>query len=184
MNQNELLSALVDGELQHEELEQSLQLLASDEQATAQLQRYQQVKDIVQGFAKRGLSHNVTNSISKALENEPAYTQQTGSHKAAVITLPTPFWKQVTGLAVAASIGALAVVGVMTQPQNNLVIPTPMAAIDSTNEVITVAQVGERWTVAEPEVAYRLNRYLLDHNEQTGSSGVFSYARVVSFGAE
>ncbi|MFW5426136.1 MAG: sigma-E factor negative regulatory protein [Methylophagaceae bacterium] len=184
MNQNELLSALVDGELQGDELDQALQVLATDKLATAQFQRYQQTQDVLKGYGERGLSHNLVSRISLAIENEPVYSQQTTQHKAEVITLPTPFWKQMTGLAVAASVGALAVVGVMTQPQSSLVTNTPMAAIDAPNKVITVAQTGERWTVNEPEIEYRLNNYLLDHNEQTGPSGVFSYARVVSYGAE
>ncbi|MBL1321999.1 MAG: sigma-E factor negative regulatory protein [Methylophaga sp.] len=184
INQNELLSALVDGELQSAELDQVLQVLATDELATAQFQRYQQTKDVLKGYGERGLSHNLANRISVAVENEAVYSQQATQHKAEVIALPTPFWKQMTGLAVAASVGALAVVGVMTQPQNDLLTNTSMAAIDAPTEVITVAQTGTRWTVNEPEIENRLNSYLLDHNEQTGTSGVFSYARVVSYGAE
>ena len=184
INHGELLSALVDGELQGDELEQALQSLATDKLATAQFQRYQQTKDVLKGYGERGLSYNFANRVSVALESEPVYSHQATQHKAEVITLPTPFWKQMTGLAIAASVGALAVVGVMTQPQNDLVTNTPMAAIDTPNEVIKVARTGTRWTVDEPEVESRLNSYLLDHNEQAGSSGVFSYARVVSYGAE
>ncbi|PHS32369.1 MAG: anti-sigma factor [Methylophaga sp.] len=186
MNQNELLSALVDGELQGDELDQVLQILAEDKMATAQFKRYQQTKDVLNGYGERGLSYNLANRISLAVEKEPVYSQHMTElkSKANVITLPTPFWKQMTGLAMAASVGALAVVGVMTQPQNNLVSNTPIAAIEAPSEVIRVAQTGARWTVDEPEIEYRLNNYLLDHNEQTGSSGVFSYARVVSYGAE
>lgn len=184
INQNELLSALIDGELQGIELEKALQVLATDKMATAQFQRYQRTKDVIQGYGERGLSINLTDRISNALKNEPEFSQQTAHKKAEVINFPKPFWKQMAGMAVAASIGALAVVGVMTQPQNSLVTNTPMAVIDITNDVITVAQTGVRWTVAEPEVESRLNTYLLDHNEHTGSSGVFSYARVVSYGAE
>jgi len=184
MNHNELLSALVDGELHGSELDQALRVLAENKLATAQFQRYQQTQDVLKGYAERGLSSHLVNRISLALENEPVYSQQTSQPKAEVITLPTPFWKQMTGLAVAASVGALAVVGVMTQPQNNLVTNSPMAAIDTPTAVITVAQAGERWIVDAPEIEYRLNNYLLEHNEQTGSSGVFSYARVVSYGAE
>lgn len=184
INHNELLSALVDGELQGSELDQALQVLATDKLATAQFQRYQQTQDVLKGYGERGLSYKLAKSISLAIESEPAYSQHTTQPKAEVIALPTPFWKQMTGLAVAASVGALAVVGVMTQPQNDLLTNTPMAAIDTPSKVITVAQTGERWTVDEPEIEYRLNNYLLEHNEQTGSSGVFSYARVVSYGAE
>jgi sigma-E factor negative regulatory protein RseA len=184
MNQKELLSALVDGELQDNELDHVLNLLTTDRDATVQFQRYQQTQDILKGYAERGLSNKLTDRILLSIENEPVYQQQTLQHKANVITLPRPFWKQMTGLAIAASVGALAVVGVMTQPQNDLVTATPMAALDTPNEVMTVAQTGTRWTVNEPEIESRLNNYLLDHNEQTGSSGVFSYARVVSYGAE
>lgn len=184
INQNELLSALIDGELQGGELEQALQILATDKLATAQFQRYQRATDVIQGYGEHGLSINLTDRISTALKSEAEFSVKVTNKKAELINFPKPFWKQIAGLAVAASIGALAVVGVMTQPNNSLVINTPMAAIDATNEVITIAQTGKRWTVAEPEVENRLDTYLLDHNEYTGSSGVFSYARVVSYGAE
>lgn len=185
INHNELLSVLVDGELQGEELDDVLQLLATDARATAQFQHYQQTKDILQGHSKQGLAYNIIEKISVALESEPAYSQAAQQPKAPVITLPMPFWKQVTGLAVAASIGALAVVGVMAPPQGTLLTTFPIAAVDTPNAVVTVAQTTDaRWTVDEPEIENRLNSYLLDHNEQTGSSGVFSYARVVSYGAE
>ncbi|HDZ15836.1 MAG TPA: anti-sigma factor, partial [Methylophaga aminisulfidivorans] len=41
-----------------------------------------------------------------------------------------------------------------------------------------------RWTVGEGEVEDRLNDYLVDHNEYAGAAGLFSYARVVSYGEE
>ncbi len=184
MNQNELLSALVDGELQGDELDYVLKLLATDRLAAVKFQRLQQTQDILKGYAEAGLSDSLADKISLSIKDEPAYHRQTTQHKAKIVRLPTPFWKQVTGLAVAASVGALAVVGVLTQPQNDLLTDTPVAAVETANQGITVAQTGARWTVDEPEIESRLNNYLLDHNEQTGSSGVFSYARVVSYGAE
>ena len=51
VNQNELLSALVDGELQGEELNQALDLLLTDKQARAQFQRYQLASDTRTSFA-------------------------------------------------------------------------------------------------------------------------------------
>ncbi|EMR12478.1 Anti sigma-E protein RseA, partial [Methylophaga lonarensis MPL] len=48
----------------------------------------------------------------------------------------------------------------------------------------TAPVTGNRWTVAEQEVEDRLNTYLVDHNEYAGTSGVFSYGRVVSYGTE
>ncbi len=184
INQNELLSALVDGELQGNEFEQALQIVTTNEQARTQLQRYQLASDVLQGYVS-GVPHvDLTSQISAALVDEPVFTQtSTTNKKAQVIPFPKQFWKQATGLAVAASVGALAVVGVMMQPQNQLVPVTPLASIETPAVTTTVAQVGNRWTVGEPEVEDRLNTYLLDHNEYAGASGVFSYARVVSYDA-
>jgi len=181
IHQNELLSALVDGELQGDEIEQALQLVITNEQARMQLQRYQLASDVLQGYVSGSKNVDLTSRISAALVDEPVFSQTLMvKKKAQVILFPKQFWKQATGLAIAASVGALAVMGVMTQPQNQLIPVTPLAAIDAPT---VVAQAGNRWTVGEPEVADRLNTYLLDHNEYAGASGVFTYARVVSYDA-
>lgn len=179
IHQNELLSALVDGELQGDEFEQALQLVITNEQAKIQLQRYQLASDVLQGHVSGSNNVDLTSRISAVLVDEPVFSQTpTNKKKAQVIPFPKQFWKQATGLAIAASVGALAVMGVMTQPQNQLDPLTPLAAIDAP---VVVAQASNRWTVGEPEVEDRLNTYLLDHNEYAGASGVFSYARVVSY---
>ncbi|NOQ81433.1 MAG: anti-sigma factor [Methylophaga sp.] len=182
VNQNELLSALVDGELQGKELDDVLQLLHTSEQARKQLQRYQRASDVLHDHS---LSHHhidLTDRISVALQNEAEFTSaNTIKHTAQIIAFPKLFWKQAASLAVAASIGALAVVGVMTQPENQLVPQAQMAAVEIETTPMVVAQTGKRWTVGEQEVEERLNSYLVDHNEYAGASGVFSYARVVSY---
>jgi len=186
-NQNELLSALVDGELTGNELEQALQLLSTNEIARAQFQRHQLVSDVLHGHVLHDRSVNLTGRIADALRDEPALIML-AKHKAktSVIPFPTQFWKQATGLALAASVGALAVIGVMNQSQNQL-IPASSNIIASVEQApaapIMVAGTGNRWTVSEPEVEDRLNTYLVNHNEYAGASSVFSYARVVSYDA-
>jgi sigma-E factor negative regulatory protein RseA len=101
---------------------------------------------------------------------------------AKVFALPDWFWKQTAGLAAAASIGALAVVGLMSQPQT--VMPTTNMAQSEPMQQQTKVADSNRWTVGESEVEDRLNDYLVDHNEYAGASGLFSYARVVSYGEE
>ncbi|MBE9532624.1 MAG: sigma-E factor negative regulatory protein [Proteobacteria bacterium] len=176
VNQNELLSALVDGELQGKALEQALDLLQSDEQAIVQFQRYQLASDTLHGHAAQS-NTDLTARISASLIDEPAFSTK----KAQIIPFPKQFWKQATSLAVAASIGALAVIGVTTQPQF-----TPEVTVATTEApmaTFAVAKKANRWTVGEAEVEDRLNTYLLDHNEYTSTSDVFSYARVVSYSA-
>jgi sigma-E factor negative regulatory protein RseA len=182
-NMNEQLSALVDGELQAHEVSQVLNTLKTDALAQQKLKRYQQSSDVLNGFTSKQNYADLTARLSVALEAEPTYSLNT-KPKAKVLVFPSNLWKQVSGLAIAASVGALAVVGVMTQPENQL-ISTPMqtAAYEVVNEVSSNTASANRWTVNEPEVQERLNTYLVDHNEYAGASGVFSYARVVSYDA-
>jgi len=185
VNQNELLSALVDGELQGQELDRALKFLESNEQARVQFQQYQFSSDVLHGSAHENNRVDLIDRISSALDDEPTYQiDQAPKQKAQVIAFPKQFWKQAAGLAMAASIGALAVVGVISQPQNQLV-PPMVAAVDveAPVQTMSIAAKGNRWTVEEAEVADRLNTYLVDHNEYAGASGVFSYARVVSYDA-
>lgn len=176
VNQNELLSALVDGELQGEELEQALDLLLSDELAMAQFQQYQLASDALHGHTFAQQNIDLTARISARLVDEVTFK------KAQVISFPKQFWRQATGFAIAASIGALAVIGVTTQPQ--LTSGVTVATIEAPMATLAIAKKANRWTVGEEEVEDRLNTYLLEHNEYTSTSDVFSYARVVSYSAE
>lgn len=180
--QQELLSAFVDGELNEKELDQLLALMDSDDNARADYLRYQFSSDVIRGYTNRSRPVDLTSRISTALKEEPAHQQaEPGKQKNRVLTLPNWFWKQTAGLAAAASIGALAVVGVMNQPQNTV---TPELVQAEPVQQQTAVAASNRWTVGEQEVEDRLNNYLVDHNEYAGASGLFSYARVVSYGEE
>ena len=189
---NELLSALVDGELRGRELEKAMALLSADQSARECLQRYQICRDAFHGYGTKQQAR-ATQKISAAivLEAKHKLVNVQAVEKTNVISLPIRFWQQSLSLAVAASIGALAVVGVMTQPNIQTV---PMAALESTQGLepteITVAaskaealplNSGNRWTVEEQEIEDRLNIYLVDHNEYAGVSDIFSNARVVAY---
>ena len=181
--QQELLSAFVDGELNAQELDELLALMASSDEARQDYQRYQFSSDVIHGYSGQSKPIDLTARLNVALANEAPLTAEAGNlTKAKVITLPDWFWKQTAGLAAAASIGALAVLGVMNQSQSTM---TPqMVQAGSQVEATKVAANPNRWTVGESEVEDRLNNYLVDHNEYAGASGLFSYARVVSYGEE
>jgi len=179
VNHKELLSALVDGELTGEELDLALNILQTDEQARQQWQRYQLASDVLHGHNLVSHSADLTASISSAVAGEPLLTTPV---KAKVLHFSQPFWKQTMSLAVAASIGALAVVGVMSQSQHDLIATEQLATLEvEQSAVAQTTHASKRWTVEEEDVEQRLNTYLVDHNEYAGASGVFSYARVVSY---
>ena len=179
INHLELVSALVDGQLTGSELEQALELINNDSGAREAFMRFQQASDILHGYT-RSITQaplELTSRISAALAAEPVYKST-----AKLLRFPKNFWKQATGLAMAASVGALAVVGVFQQQNgfDNL----PVASVVANESPATLVSQSNRWTVAEPEIEDRLNNYLVDHNEYVGTSGMFSYGRVVSYGTE
>jgi sigma-E factor negative regulatory protein RseA len=178
----ELLSAFVDGELSAQELDELLALMDTDDDAKNDYLRYQHASDTLKGYSRQTQPLDLTTQISQALANEPTHQSGVVAKKARVLTVPDWFWKQTAGFAAAASIGALAVVGVINQPQNS--VTPPMAQVEQSVPQPTTLAASNRWTVGEQEVEDRLNNYLVDHNEYAGASGLFSYARVVSYGEE
>lgn len=182
VKQQELLSAFVDGELNADEVDQLLALLSENEEAKTDFLRYQFASDVLHGYTSSSQPFDLSTRISAALADEAPLNSLTKTPKAKVFRLPDWFWKQTAGLAAAASIGALAVLGVMNSEQT--VVPTTAMTVAQTKAIETAPANANRWTVGEAEVEDRLNNYLVDHNEYAGASGMFSYARVVSYGEE
>lgn len=179
VNNQETLSSLVDGQLHGQTLSQAIQQLTSDETARADFLRYQQASDLMRGYT-RGIQTtplDFTSRISAAIAEET--THQAPSKTARILEMPRQFWKQASGFALAASVGALVVVGVMDNSGLQTGSPTNYVEAGSANTT-----ANNRWTVTEPEVEDRLNNYLVDHNEYAGGAGMFSYGRVVSYGSE
>jgi len=181
--QQELLSAFVDGELNEQELDELLALMDVNSHARQDFMRYQFTSDVMHGYDSYSKPVDLTQRLNAALaEDAPLAPVEQPTPKAKVLTLPDWFWKQTAGLAAAASIGALAVIGVMNQPQT--VMTPQLAEAESMTSTDIAVSSPNRWTVGEQEVEERLNNYLVDHNEYAGASGLFSYARVVSYGEE
>lgn len=175
----EALSALVDGQLEGQSLTQTIQHLTSDQAASSDFLRYQQASDLMRGYT-RGIQTtpvDFTERVSAAIADEPAH--QPPSRTARILEMPRHFWKQASGFALAASMGALVVVGVMDNSAIQSGTPTNYVEAGP-----TTSTASNRWTVTEPEVEDRLNNYLVDHNEYAGGAGMFSYGRVVSYGSE
>jgi sigma-E factor negative regulatory protein RseA len=185
INHDELLSAFVDGELQGDELDTVIKYLDGNKAALDKVSRYQNSSDTLNGYAKRVPMINLSSKISAEIESEQTYSIGPKNKKTAkILAFPQHWLKQVSGLAIAASVSAIAVVGIMSQPEVNTQNSMMLANNNATSEMLHVADSDNRWTVNEPEIEDRLNTYLVDHNEYAGASGVFSYARVVSYDSE
>jgi len=161
----ERLSALMDGELQPGEAARLLEQVADDPELRRVWARYHLMGDALRSELCCASSEPVAARVRGALAAEPAPARR--------VRQPPGALRPVAGLALAASVAALAIVGMglVHEPE-----PPPRQAM-------TQAQNPLRWDVQEPAVEARLNAYLVNHSEyvEGGLPGLLPYARVVGY---
>lgn len=186
----EQVSALVDGELQGDELQALLDRAGADEELGLRMERYALIRDALH----RNLPDRVradgglARQVSLALESEPA-------HRCAPRpTAPAPRARRwvapFAGMAMAASV---AVVAVMVwpgseQPQSAGTGPSLMAGDSQAQPqgIQTVSADSIRWDRLDPDVQARLDGYAISHGEQaqTRQMGIMPrHVRMTGHGA-
>lgn len=176
---SEQISALADGELPDSEQELLLRRLAAEPALRKEWERIHLMRDALHNELPSQLGPSLSDRVMAALEHEP-------------LPVAEPGWKRVgrqlgrplAGLAVAASVAALAILGLeqVMGPGQEQTGPTPqLAALDAAAEPRVV---GTRWD--QPEAGNQLNAYLVNHNEHTGSSlqGMMNYVRIAGYDAQ
>jgi sigma-E factor negative regulatory protein RseA len=172
------ISALVDGELTAAERDKVLARMAADRTLLTRWGRYHLISDAL----RRGLPHNpevnLAPRVQEALAAEPSLVPP-----AARPRIPPPLMKQLAGMAVAASVAVIAVLGfrVLTEEVD----PSPgfTASVPAQGEAYMRIS-GMRWDSRGPEVDERLIRYLVNHNEHAsgaGMHGMMSYGRIAGY---
>ncbi len=204
---NERISALVDGELDKQEHQASVdELLAHGENRKA-WGRYHLIGDALKRSLPGGMDHGFSSRVMAALDNEPT-----------VLAPPPPTkssWGQrVAGLAVAASVTAVAVLGVQFMYQQDgqtlapqtAQVPASLSPVAQSQQNIARASARQSSvqqslqaniqtvtrsssTVSRApgplkQIHPRLNRYLVDHHQQAPRAavqGMIPYARIVAY---
>jgi len=182
--QHEGLSALLDGEIHGSEVDTLLDDLRQDQAMAAKLARYSLIGHSLRGEPIHHQALDIHATVSRRLADEPAILAATGSAK--VLTHPH-WWRPAAGLAIAASVAALAIALVPqvvsqdpAKPVFDTVAQTP--AVPALQPVSARQQT--RWTQGQPEIESKLNAYLADHNEfasQGSMTGLIPYASFVSY---
>ena len=178
------LSALMDGELRDSDA--YLDRLTRDSEMRATWQRYHMARDAMKGQLSTTPFIDISAGVSHTLQQEA--------------TIITPLWrrlspryvmKQTAGLAVAAAVSTIAVLGVqqmqLTQQGNtavaqNTVQQPAQQLAQNTNKIRQVAFTTRQ--KLDADVESKLSGYLVNHNEFSNSlrvSGVMPYTRIVSF---
>ena len=169
----EWLSAMADGELQGDELQRGLDALRKDPELQASWGAYHVIRDSVSSNLNDEVAPQLHQRISAALEDEPTILAPQVRRR--------PWVRHAAGLAMAASVAGVAVIGVQQ-----------MNVADSGQAVQTAAQQQEYIRMVPTLVAEgksrptqnnaALDRYLVNHNEYSANSGiqgVLPYVRIV-----
>lgn len=168
------LSAWVDGEASREEVERLIDAARDDETLRAKWAGYHLISDVLRNnrnpqapISEGGAAGDLAARVSAALDDEPT-----------VLAPRRRNWKvpgllrQVGGLAVAASVTAVAILSL----QEPALVATPGVTVPGN------AQVAGQ-SVMQPAVESRLNGYLVNHgNYSPGVRGIHPYVRIVGYG--
>jgi sigma-E factor negative regulatory protein RseA len=172
----EQLSVLVDGEFEEWELEFAARRLAGDPVLKTRWEAYHLISD--------ALRNNLPDAI------DPRFAERVNAMLAAenplsTSTKPTvPSWyKPVAGLAVAASVGVLAVALWSLRPDGSLPAVGSNLATNtaSVNPPVSLPPSADD---SAPDSRHRLNSYLANHNEYASMNsvnGVLPYVRIVGY---
>ncbi len=171
---NEQVSACVDGESDSSETGLLLRRLSQDDSLRTRWARYHLISDALKNNLPEQPSLTLANRIHQAVAQET--TPQRRFSAARLL-------KPAAGFAIAASVAALAVFAVRS-------LPTATAPAQ-TQQLASVAAApqyprdqGTRWDRTQPEVAARLNAYMLNHSghaETAGMQAVIPYVRIVGY---
>ncbi|WP_293387174.1 sigma-E factor negative regulatory protein [Nevskia sp.] len=209
----ELLSALLDGECTPAEAEAVLAAIERSPALKARWSRMCLTRDALVGVAVAKPSFDFAAGVMAAIANDVASEAQTEVNprvvplrRPAVVAQPAPVvqpqrvaarrrWQPITGLAAAASIAAVALVGgralLNTPVDDGAVAAGGSQVTASVNpNIVKVSADGEisgagvqdsRWAQLDKETARQLNDYLLEHSNSradAGMGGALGYARL------
>ena len=195
------VSALMDNELSRRECDATLGLLADDASLRATWQRYHLMRTALRHEPHYPITGDLAERIAARLDADMPAPARRGlglrwparRPQAA----PRPYsraYKGAAGLALAASVAAVAIVGVRTltpvvapgsavAPQAAAPAPTAESAPVSLAAAPQKSRRGIHWDTAQPEVENNLNAFLVQHSEFTRTSGmgVMSYVRIAGY---
>ncbi len=180
MASKEEISALVDGEVQGTQAGHIITALEQEPELRHCWRHYHLIGAVLRGSGRAEVKTCLCERVAKALESEPVVF----APRALRPGMPALKW--FTGLAVAASIAAVAVLSVQTTPPQRVqlaAVPAPVMAVQQAggNPPGVQTQLADA-TPSSP----KFNTYLINHNEyvtSVGMQGMLPYARIVAFDA-
>jgi len=194
------VSALVDGELPRAEVGPLFDQLKRDKTSQACWRHYHLISDALKNNLPDKLPEDFVNRVSQALEAEPFFSitpRRSIKHSS--------FHKPTIGFALAASVAAVAFVGLgwhnqiaveqspslamnvtPTTISTNQTMPMTISTNQTVSPAVSYSNVhGRQWDVEQPAVISKLNGYLLSHDQFSSvavmHNGVLPQVRIVGY---
>ncbi|MCP5142414.1 MAG: sigma-E factor negative regulatory protein [Chromatiales bacterium] len=178
----EQLSALMDGELPAGEQDLLLRRLDADPALRAWWQRQHRAREVLRNEASPYMEVDLAGRVMAALDDDSGFVAETVKPNGA------SWWRPVAGLAVAASVATVAIIGVQqfqSQGDAPMLVAerlptsgTPLWASRENSGITRVVAAADEGRLRDP----RLDAYLASHAEQAmmlGSGGWLPYSRLV-----
>ena len=173
----EQLSAFLDDELGEAEKSLLLRRLESDAALREQLLRYQLIRETVHQQLPEKLDLDFSSKVMQQIDDEPTYALRPNFHF-------TRWLKPIAGMAVAASVATLAIIGAQSlilDYKDNGSDTQPIVA----NDYKHMSRM--HWNIRHAELGNRLNGYLVNHSEYTSSynlQGMLHYVRIAGYDSD
>ncbi len=176
----ERISAMMDGELEGRDREIAIKDIEIDPDTKGSWQRYHMIGDTMRNTLPASVKPDLASRLNEMLEQEPTILAPKRKKK----FNPSSYIKPLAGLAVAASVTAVAVVSFQggNQQAPGLEASAPLASNAIPETVRTVKFESVENTIE----ANQLNPYILNHNQfnsRMGVQGVSPQARLVGHGS-
>ncbi len=181
-----LLSAFVDEEVSELEVRRVCKELLSDEQELTRWSHYYLIRDALRGNLPAVIDLRFADAVMARIKQEPALTN------AVPRTWRERLLQPAAGLGLAASIAGAAVLSFQaftggTSPTSSTVAQVAQVPVSARQVNVETASASdsierapaERALLQNPQVAARLNSYLVNHSEYAPTQGMMPYARVV-----
>ena len=194
--QDELISALLDDELDYDASQRAISgLLDSGQDGMDRFARYRLIGDVMRGESAV-LAGSVATRVSQALRDEPpVLAPRPRAHQR-----PRRWARPAAGLAIAASVAAAAIMvapQLMTRPgepgqpmqlaadvQHRDATPATLVAAGGSQadaRPVEVAETQLRWPARNQEASERFDRLMMEHREFGGRTGVNGPVQHIGF---
>ncbi len=172
----EQLSAFIDDELPAAEAQLLLARLERDERLRAACETYHLAGECLRGGLAAVHARSLSARVMAALDSEPLPAR----------TPQMPRWlKTGSGLAVAATVAVVAILGLQQQAGQPLPSEVVPALAETGTQTVNYANFRPAsWSQGQPEVQNQLNRYLLQHNEHVAPQsvqGMLPYVHIAAY---